>query len=123
MNNSSLWRGILIALLVLAAATAIGVGAYNAGMAQGIAESGRALAAPPPAGVPYAYYGWHRPWGHGLFPIVQLFFIFFVFLAVRAVWWRGPWHRGGYGYGPGCGYGYGYPPPADRQPDEAHPRS
>ena len=124
MNNGSLWRGILIALLVLGAATAIGVSAYNAGVAQGIAESGRALAAPPAAGVPYAgvpypYYGWHRPWGFGFFPIFPFFFIFFVFLALRGLFWRGPWHRGGWGYG--HGYGYGAPP--DQRSDEAPPRS
>ena len=118
MNNGSWWRGVLIALLVLGAAAAIGVGACNAGMAQGIAESSRALAAPP-AGVPYAYYGWHRPWGVGFFPIFPFFFILLVFLAARGLWWRGGWHRGGYGYG--CGYGY--PPPGDRRPDEAHTRS
>jgi hypothetical protein len=118
MNNGSLWRGILIALLVLGAAAAIGVGAYNAGVTQGIAESSRALAASPPtAGVPYPYYGWHRPWGFGFFPIFPLFFIFFVFLALRGLFWRGPRYYGGWG----CGYGYG--PPPDRRADEAHPRS
>lgn len=116
MNNGSLWRGILIALLVLGAAAAIGVGAYNAGVAQGIAEGGRAVAAPAPGAVPYAYYGWHRPWGFGFFPIFPFFFILFVFLALRGLWWRGPWYRG-------AGCGYGYPPPPDRRPDEAHPRS
>lgn len=114
MNNGSLWRGILIALLVIGAAAAIGVGAYNAGVSQGIAESGRFLAAPPPAGVPYAYYGWHRPWGFGIFPLFMLFGFFFL---VRSMLWHGPRYRGG----PGCGYGY--PPPTDRQPDEARPRS
>ena len=120
MNNGSLWRGIVIVLLVLSAATVIGIGAYNAGMAHGLAESSRAVAAaPPPGAVPYAYYGWHRPWGAGFFPIFPFFFILLVFLALRGLWWRGGWHRGGYGYG--CGYDY--PPAADRRTDEAHPRS
>lgn len=116
MNNGSLWRGILIALLVLGVAAAIGVGAYNAGMAHGIAESGRAVAAAPPAaGVPYAYYGWHRPWG--FFPFFPFFSILLVFLILRGLWWRGPW-----GYRGGCGYGY-YGPRPDQRHDEAHPRS
>jgi len=122
MNNGSLWRGILIALLVVSAAAAIGVGAYNAGVAQGITESGRVLAAPPSAAVPYAgvpyhYYGWHRPWGVGFFPIFPFFSILFVFLILRAFWWGGPWHRDGWRYG------HGYGPARDQRSDEAHPRS
>jgi hypothetical protein len=114
-NSATVWRGVLVALLVLGAAAAIGVGAYNAGMAQGIAVSGHALAAPPPGAVPYAYYGWHRPWGVGFFPIFPFFSILFVFLILRGLWWRGPWYRGG--------WRGGYGPPPDRPSDEAHPRS
>jgi hypothetical protein len=48
MNNRNLARGIAIAVLVIVAAVAIGLGAYNAGVAHGIVESGRAVAAVPP---------------------------------------------------------------------------
>ena len=51
MDNRSLFRALAIGALVIAAGAAIGVGAYNAGVAQGIALGG-ALAAPP-AGAPY----------------------------------------------------------------------
>ena len=120
MNNGLIWRGILIAILAVGMAAAIGVSAYNAGVAQGIAESGRVVAAPAPApGAPSPYiypYGWHRH-GGGFFPFFPFFGVLFTFLILRALWWRGPMYRGwdrGYGYGP---------PPADRRPDEAHPRS
>jgi hypothetical protein len=92
MNNRSLLRALGIAALVLAAAAAIGIGAYNAGVAQGIAESGRAIAVPPAAGTPYVYM-W-RPWGFGFFPIFPIFFLFFLFFVVRGLLWRGSW-RGG----------------------------
>jgi hypothetical protein len=54
MNNRSLFRALAIAALVIAGAAALGIGAYNAGVAQGIAQSG-ALAAPP-SGTPYPVY-------------------------------------------------------------------
>jgi hypothetical protein len=93
MNNSALWRGVLVAVLVIGAATAIGIGSYNAGVAQGIVESGRFAAASPGA-VPYPY-GWHRPWGGGFFPIFPLLFFFLFFAVMRSWWWggRGGWRR------------------------------
>lgn len=103
MNNRSLWRALAVAALVIAGAAAIGIGAYNAGVAQGIAESGRAIAAPP-AGTPYVYV-WPRPWGFGVFPIFPIFFLVFLFFVVRGLLWRGAW-RGG------CGARYGRMPPA-----------
>jgi hypothetical protein len=94
MNNRSALQMLAIAALVIAAAAAIGIGAYNAGVAQGIAESGRAVAAAP-AGTPYVYM-WPRPWGFGLgfFPF---FFLLFLLFALRGLFWRGPW-RGGRGW-------------------------
>ena len=103
MNNRSLWRALAVAALVIAGAAAIGIGAYNAGVAQGIAESGRAIAAPP-AGTPYVYV-WPRPWGFGFFPIFPILFLVFLLFVVRGLLWRGAW-RGG------CGVRYGGMPPA-----------
>jgi hypothetical protein len=103
MNNRSLWRALAVSALVIAGAAAIGIGAYNAGVAQGIAESGRAIAAPP-AGTPYVYV-WPRPWGFGLFPIFPIFFLVFLFFVARGLLWRGAW-RGG------CGWRDGGIPPA-----------
>ena len=95
MNNRSLLRALSIAVLVIVGAAAIGIGAYNAGVAQGIAESGRVIAAPP-AGTPYVYV-WPRPWGFGFFPFFPLFFLLLFFFVIRGLLWRGPW-RGGWGY-------------------------
>src|SRR4051812_49711022 len=75
-----------IAIVVLALATLAGVStySYNAGLAQGLSESGRTIAFAP------------RPWGFGFgfFPIFPLFVIFFWFVILRGLFWRGPWgHR------------------------------
>ena len=90
--NSNRW--ILFALAAIVLAAGVGLMAYNAGVAHGIAQSGKIVA--PPAG-----YVWH-PWGFGFpyfffFPF--FFFLFFVF-AARAFFRRGRYHRHGYG----CGY-------------------
>lgn len=112
MNNRTVLRALAIAALVIAAAAAIGIGAYDAGVAQGIVESGRAVAAPP-AGTPYVYV-WPRPWGFGFFPIFPLFFLIFFFVVVRGLLWRGPW-RGGWG----CRHD-GVPPAFDEWHRRAH---
>jgi hypothetical protein len=112
MNNRSFLRGLAIAALVLTAAAAIAIGAYNAGTAHGIAESGRAITAPP-AGTPYVY-GWPGPWGFGFFPVFPLFFLVLFFLVFRGLLWRGPW-RGGWG----CRHD-GVPPAFDEWHRRAH---
>lgn len=97
MDNRYLWRALAITAMVIAVAAAIGIGAYNAGVAQGIAESGRVIA--PPAGAPNVYV-WPRPWGFGFFPFFPIFpllFLLFFFVVVRGLLWRGPW-RGGRAY-------------------------
>lgn len=96
MNNGR-WVFLVIAAMALAAI--VGVMAFNAGVANGIAQSGK-IVAPPPGPAPYAYpyYGWH-PWGFGfgffLFPL----FLFFLFAMIsRAMFWRGHyrhWHHHG----------------------------
>jgi len=102
MINRLFFRALLIAALVLGGAAAIGIGAYNAGVAQGIAVSGRVVA--PPAGAPVVFV-WARPWGFGFFPFFPLVFIFLFFFLLRGFFWRGPW-RGGWRRG------YGGVPPA-----------
>ena len=89
MNDRPVWRALAITVFAIGLAAAVGIGAYNAGMAHGIAESGRAVAAVPP-GTPYIYM-WPRPWGFGFFPIFPLFFVLFLFFALRRLAWGGPW--------------------------------
>ena len=87
---------IVIAALVLAAI--VGGIAYNVGIQQGIAQSGKIIAAPAgpgPYAYPYPYWGWH-PFGF-FFPFLA-FLLFF--LILRGIFWRGGWHRYGYGCGP-----------------------
>jgi len=87
---------ILWSLLVVIVLAGIGVGIYNAGLQQGIAQSANL-----PAGtVPYAYYGWHG--GGGIFGLLfPILFLFLLFGIARAAFG----HRRGWGHGYGPGYG------------------
>jgi hypothetical protein len=90
--DSRIYRAFAVGVLLLAGAAAIAIGAYNAGVVQGLAESGRMLAAPAP-GTPTIYV-WPRPFGFGIFPLFPLFFLVLLFFVVRGLLWRGRWHRG-----------------------------
>jgi hypothetical protein len=76
---------------MVAIVAATGVYTYNLGLAHGIAESGRAFAAPGTAGPVVAV--WPRPWGFGFgfFPFFPFLFILFWFLVARGLFWRGAW--------------------------------
>lgn len=115
MERRTMFQTIAIAALVLAAGAAIAMGAYNAGVAHGIAAGGRAIAAVPPNApyAPYAY-GWPRPWGFGFFPVFPLFFFMLFFIVIRGLFWRGPWG----GWGPRGGGGV--PPAFDEWHRRAH---
>jgi hypothetical protein len=96
MNRSIIFR-IIMALVLLGALAAIGVFAYNAGVAQGMSAS---LPAPASgsgtAPMPYPYYGYWHPYpffGFGCFGLlVPLFLLFLVFAAFRGLFWHGPRH-------------------------------
>jgi hypothetical protein len=98
MNRSG-FRPVMLTLLIVAAAAAIAIGAYNAGVAHGIAEGGRAVVAPAPGpgGVPYVY-AWPHPWRFG-FPFFPFFGLLLLFFAVRGLFWHGPWRAAAWGYG------------------------
>ena len=113
---------VMLGLLTLALVVGVGAYTYNLGVARGIAEAGRAIAAPGPGGPVVAY--WPRPWGFGFgfFPFFPLLFILFWFFVARALFWRGAWGRCGWGRG-GWGYGGGYggvPPAFDEWHRRAH---
>jgi hypothetical protein len=122
--NRRIILGVLLALVLIAGVVSLGVFAYNVGVAQGLAESGKLTDLPPGAeGRLYPYYGgpfwYHRPFGFGFFGCFgPLLFILLVFVLVRALWWGGPW---GWGHGWKHGYGdRGVPPMFDEWHRQAH---
>ncbi len=117
--------GLVLLVVLAAGAAGVGLYAYNAGIARGLADSGK-LTAPSAGAWPFAYAGpyWHYGLfgpGFGLFNCFALLFgLFLVFMLVRGLlfvvfgprhWrdaegyrpWHGPWGRGPWGRG-------GYPP-------------
>lgn len=88
--------GLLLTLLIVAGVIGVGAYAYNLGIAQGIADSGK-LVAPATGVAPYPYF--YRPfgfhpfgWGFGFLSCLIPLFIFFVFFSVmRMVFWRARW--------------------------------
>ncbi len=126
--NRRIVFGILLVLVLIGAAVSLGVYAYNFGVAQGLAESGKLAALTPEEGARlYPYYGgpfwFHRPFGFGFFGCFgPLFFILLFFLLLRGLWWGGPWGwRHGWKH-----YGYGergVPPMFEEWHRQAHGQS
>ncbi|OGO47701.1 MAG: hypothetical protein A2W37_09675 [Chloroflexi bacterium RBG_16_63_12] len=110
MNGRTILIGLLV-LALLAGAAGVGVYAYNAGVAQGLVQSGKVTVVEGRPG-PYPYYGGpflFRPFGFGfgflgcLFPLL---FFFLIFGLLRGLLWRGPWGwRRGWGGGGHHGHG------------------
>lgn len=95
--------GVIVVMAILAG---IGIGIYNAGVGDGVAEVARQAAAngETVTVVPaYGYgHGWHG-WGGGFFPFGIFFWILGVFLVLgllRAAFGRGHRHDGPGGHGP-----------------------
>ncbi len=82
------WFGVGVALLVILAGVAIGVGAYHAGYNHGLIHNGhvREVVVGPGYGPGYGF-----PFGFLFFP---LFFIG-LFLLIRGAFWRRRWAYGG----------------------------
>lgn len=93
--NYKFVRNLIVAVLLIAAIAAVGSYTYNLGVAHGVAESGRLLVQNGPNGTPVVAF-WPRLWGFGFgfFPFFPLLFILFWIFVVRALFWRGHWHRG-----------------------------
>jgi len=115
MNGRSIARFVL-ALVILAGVAFLGVGAYNAGVSAGLAQTGQVVVTPGayPVG-PYigGYgYGWGHGLGFGFFGFLgTLFFIFLLIGLLRAAFGhgRGWGGRGGWGGGRGGWGGPGDP--------------
>jgi hypothetical protein len=103
MNGRTI-AGVLLALLLVGGAAAIGISAYNAGVTAGLVEAGQVVVAPGQAVGPYVGgYGWGHG-GFGFFGFLGfLFFLFLFFALIRAAFWGG---RGRGGWGPGGGGRY-----------------
>ncbi|HEU0235630.1 MAG TPA: hypothetical protein VFR14_04210 [Candidatus Limnocylindrales bacterium] len=84
---------VLLILIIGLGAVALGVGAYQAGLAAGLAADGSVVAPVPP----YYGYGWHPfGYGFGVFSFIGLILFVLLFAAiVRAAAWGGHGPRGG----------------------------
>ena len=113
--NRRIVLGVLVVLVLIVGAVAVGGLGYRIGVVQGLAANPQ-LVAPQGNGspvVPYVYgapYFYRGPWGFGwgggfgflgcLFPLLGILLVFFL---IRGLFWGRGWHRGwgGHGYGPG----------------------
>jgi hypothetical protein len=91
---------MVLVLVIIAGAIGLGTYAYNAGIAQGLAQSGRIVA--PDGGaavVPYYAPYYHQPFGFGLGGFLfSCLFLFLIVGLIRAIFFRRHWgwhgHRG-----------------------------
>jgi hypothetical protein len=103
--NGRLVLGILITFLLIGGAAALGISAYQAGLAQGVVQASDASTVVVPA-YGYGYHGWGFGWGFfGFFGF--LLFGLLLFGLIRAFVGWGRWGRGGWGPrgGPNGWYG------------------
>ena len=92
---------ILLVVLLVGAAVGIGATAYDAGLTNGLAQSGQVVVAPGTYPVaPYAGYGWGFGHGFGFFGFLGfLLFLFLLFGLIRAAFGgRRGWGPGGHGH-------------------------
>jgi hypothetical protein len=97
--NRRIVFAILMAVILLVGALVIGGVAFNAGVAQGIAQS--AQVAGSDGGNALRYYGspffFPRPFGFGFIGIlITLFVIFLVFGVMRRIFWFGSMRMRGF---------------------------
>lgn len=88
---------VLVGASMIALLAIVALYSYNIGIARGIADSARIVAAPTGA-APMAVV-WPRPWGFGMgfVPVFPFFFVLFLALAFRGWGWRRGRGRCGYG--------------------------
>jgi hypothetical protein len=117
MNGRTIAR-VLLVLILVGGAAALGIGAYNAGVTQGLIDSGQ-VAPGGYIGGPYVG-GWGYGWGHGIgfgfFGFLgTLLFILLLVGLLRAAFGRGR------GWGPGGPRGW-YGPDGQSGRDAWHER-
>jgi len=108
MNGRTIAQ-ILLVIVLAVGAVGLGVTAYNAGVTQGLAQSGAVAVAPVPYVAPYVGWGWG--WGHGFgfFGFLGgLLFLFLLIGLIRAA------------FGPRRGWGGGYPGGWEDRAREGH---
>ena len=83
---------VLLVLITAVGALGLGMYAYNAGVTQGLAQSGRIVAPDGGAVVPYYNPMPYHPFGFG-FPgfLFSCLFIFMIFGLIRAIFFRRHW--------------------------------
>jgi len=109
MNGGSFVR-VLATLALIGIVVAIGVGVYNAGVTQGIAQQGAAVASGAPVVVYPGPYVGHWGWGFGFFGIFfWILGIFLIFALIRAAFGFGRGRGGGWGGHHGYYGRYGTP--------------
>ena len=91
---------ILLVVVLVGAAIGIGVTAYDAGVTNGLAQSGQVVVTPGGYPVaPYVGYGWGFGHGFGFFGFLgMLLFLFLLFGLIRAAFGGGRrgWGPGGH---------------------------
>lgn len=101
--SRSIVVGGLVALVVLVGLGSLGLVSYNAGVTQGLAESGKLVMPAVPEGraAIAPWLGYPNAWGIGFGPLgclLPLLVIMFFFLMFRLVFWGARGRRwGGYG--------------------------
>ncbi len=117
--------GMLWALLTILIAIAAGIGAYQWGLHDGLAQQIQHL---PANEVPVPGYGYPYPygphWGYGFFPAFPLFGFLFFLLILFLIFRPRRWHGGRWGYGPGGHFeemhrrAHEGQPPTDHEPKQ-----
>ncbi len=124
--NRRIVLGILIGLLLIVGAVTVGYYAYQAGIAHGLADSGKLVAdgSAPPDGHVYHYWGgpfaFHHGFGFGFGFLGCLLPLLFFFLLSRLLFWPHSWgwrRPGPWGHGP---WEHGAPPMFDEWHRRAH---
>lgn len=105
--SRSTWLGVVLALVIAAGLVGLGLLVFNAGVAQGLAESGKLTIAAGPAGGPGAgpWYGYPHAWGFGFGPLgclVPFLLLLGFFAVMRLMFW------GRHSYRPWAGPGRGH---------------